>query len=271
VAAAEAGRHVIVEKPIEITLPRVDAVIRAADRAGVKLATVFPERFNPASQALKRAVEAGRFGRLVLGDCYNKWWRSQDYYDSGGWRGTWRLDGGGACMNQAVHAIDLLQWMMGPVERVPADPDRLAHVRIEVEDTAAALLRFRNGALGVIEAATSVYPGLKRRLEIHGDRGSVVYENENIVLWGFAEKRPSDARLRRRLAPLPDGESYGVSDPRNITHFGHAEVFRDMVRAVRTGGPVACGGREGRKAVEIILAIYRSARTKKTVRLPLKG
>src|SRR5437762_3574542 len=167
IAAAKAGKHIIVEKPLDITLKRCDAMIAAADKAGVVLSTIFPSRFHESSQLLKKAIDAGRFGRLTMGDSYVKWFRTQEYYDSGGWRGTWALDGGGALMNQAIHNVDLLQWLMGDVESVHAMTATLAHERIEVEDTAVAVLRFRNGALGVIEAATSAYPGLLKRTEIH--------------------------------------------------------------------------------------------------------
>ncbi len=160
VQAARMGKHVVVEKPLEISLARCDAIIDACDQSGVRLCTIFPSRFSPANMRLKEALDTGRFGRVTLGDTYVKWWRSQDYYDSGGWRGTWDLDGGGALMNQAIHNVDLLCWLMGDVESIMAHTATLAHERIEVEDTAVACLKFRSGALGVIEAATSAYPGL---------------------------------------------------------------------------------------------------------------
>src|SRR3954468_6692286 len=138
VRAARAGKHVVVEKPLEITLPRCHAIIRACDESGVRLCTIFPSRFTPANVTLKGAIDAGRFGRLTLGDTYVKWWRTQAYYDSGGWRGTWELDGGGALMNQAIHNVDLLSWLMGDVETVQALTATLVHERIEVEDTAVA-------------------------------------------------------------------------------------------------------------------------------------
>ena len=167
IAAANAGKHVVVEKPLEITLPRCDAIIGASDANGVRLCAIFPSRFSAANVALKQAIEAGRFGRLTLGDTYVKWWRTQEYYDSSGWRGTWQLDGGGALMNQAIHNVDLIQWLMGDVKSIQAMTGRLAHERIEVEDTAVATLRFKNGALGVIEATTSAYPR-----PVEADRGS---------------------------------------------------------------------------------------------------
>ena len=269
VAAAEAGKHVVVEKPLEVNLERCDALIGACERHGVQLCAIFPSRFQDAAQALKRAVDAGRFGRLTLGDCYNKWWRSQEYYDSGGWRGTWKLDGGGALMNQAIHAVDLLQWFLGDVESLCGFTDTLCHERIEVEDTAVAALRFRNGALGVIEATTSVYPGEMRRIEVHGNAGSAVLESEYITEWSFREERPEDGLIRERFRKK-EGLSGGVADPRAITHEYHRRQLADFVQAIDSGAEPLVHGREGRKAVEIILAIYESARSGRAVRLPLR-
>jgi UDP-N-acetyl-2-amino-2-deoxyglucuronate dehydrogenase len=185
VAAAEAGKHVVVEKPLEITLERCDRIIEACDRHRVQLCTIFPSRFADANRALKAAVDAGRFGRLTLGETTCKWWRSQAYYDQGGWRGTKALDGGGALMNQAIHNVDLLAWMMGPATHVCGFAGTLAHERIEVEDTAVACLRFASGAVGVIEATTSVHPGLPKTIAIHGDRGTAVIEQEDVLRWEF--------------------------------------------------------------------------------------
>lgn len=265
VAAARAGRHVVVEKPLEVTLPRCDAIIRACDEAGVRLAAIFPSRFSPANLALKDAIEAGRFGRLTMGDTAVKWWRSQEYYDSGKWRGTWELDGGGALMNQAIHNVDLLQWLMGEVASVQALTATLAHERIEVEDTAVALLRFRSGALGVIEASTSAHPGLLKRTEIHGDRGSARVEQDDITFWSFAEPIAGDAD---RLIPTNSAVG-GAADPKAISHAGHRDQLADFLAAIDAGRPAFVDGREGRKAVEIIRAIYRSARLDQPVALPL--
>jgi UDP-N-acetyl-2-amino-2-deoxyglucuronate dehydrogenase len=266
--AAAAGKHVVVEKPLEITLARCDAVIDACDRAGVRLCTIFPSRFTPANLRVKEAIALGRFGRLTLGDTHVKWWRTQEYYDSGGWRGTWQLDGGGALMNQAIHNIDLLYWLMGDVESITAHTATLAHTRIEVEDTAVASLRFSNGALGLIEAATSAFPGLLKRTEIHGDRGSARVEQDDITLWEFQEKVPSDNEVFAAMA-AQSGFKAGASDPRGITHVGHRDQLVDFLEAIDTGRDPAVDGREGRKSVEIIRAIYRSASSGQAVRLPL--
>ena len=268
--AAQVGKHVVVEKPLEITLERCDAIIAACDHAGVRLCTIFPSRFSPANVALKVAIDTGRFGRLTLGDTYVKWWRTQDYYDSGGWRGTWDLDGGGALMNQAIHNVDLLQWLMGDVAAVSAMTATLAHERIEVEDTAVATVRFQNGALGVIEAATSTYPGLLKRTEIHGSRGSARVEQDDITLWDFDLKVPSDNEIFARMSATP-GSKAGASDPRGISHAGHRDQLADFLAAIDEDRPAAVDGREGRKSVAIIRAIYESAREGREVALPRLG
>jgi UDP-N-acetyl-2-amino-2-deoxyglucuronate dehydrogenase len=268
VLAARAGKHVVVEKPLEITLPRCDAIIEACESAGVRLCTIFPSRFTAANIRLREAITLGRFGRLTLGDTHVKWWRTQQYYDSGGWRGTWQLDGGGALMNQAIHNVDLLSWLMGDVVSVTAFTATLAHKRIEVEDTAVAALQFQNGALGVIEAATSAYPGLLKRTEIHGDRGSARVEQDDITLWEFQEKVPSDNAVYAAMAGQT-GFKAGASDPRGITHIGHRDQLVDFLDAIDTGREPLVDGREGRKSVEIIRAIYRSASERTIVALPL--
>lgn len=268
VQSARAGKHVVVEKPLEITLERCDAIIDACDSAGVRLCTIFPSRFSAANLALKEAIDLGRFGRLTLGDTHVKWWRTQQYYDSGGWRGTWDLDGGGALMNQAIHNVDLLQWLMGDVESVSALTATLAHERIEVEDTAVAAIRFRDGALGVIEAATSAFPGLLKRTEIHGSRGSARVEQDDITLWEFDLKVPSDNDVYARMSAA-SGAKAGASDPRGISHAGHRDQLADFLRAIDEGRPAAVDGREGRKSVEIIRAIYRSAKEERAIGLPL--
>ncbi|HVA50730.1 MAG TPA: Gfo/Idh/MocA family oxidoreductase [Pirellulales bacterium] len=270
VAAARSGKHVIVEKPLEITLKRCDQIIAACDKAGVRLATIFPSRFHDSSRELKRAVEAGRFGRLTLGDAYVKWFRSQAYYDSGAWRGTWQLDGGGALMNQAIHSVDLLQWLMGPVAEICAHTATLAHERIAVEDTAVASLRFENGALGSIEATTAAWPGYLKRTELHGSQGSAMIEEEDIVKWDFAKGDRRDAAILRAMSERKSTGG-GAADPAAIGHQAHAKQFRDFVEAMQKDRPPSIDGREGRRAVEIILGIYKSAESGKPVKLPLKA
>lgn len=269
VAAAKAGKHVVVEKPLEITLKRCDAIIKACQDNNVKLATIMPSRFSPANVALKKAIEQGRFGKLTLGDTYVKWWRSQEYYDSGGWRGTWALDGGGAYMNQAIHNVDLLYWLMGDVTEVQAVTDTLAHERIEVEDVGVAAVRFANGALGTLEATTAAFPGLLKKTEIHGTTGSAIVEQDDILLWQFAKERKSDEKIREDFSKK-SANTGGASDPSAISYQGHLEQLKDLLKAIRTGDKPLVDGEEGRKSVEIILAIYQSSWTGKRVSLPLK-
>lgn len=268
VKAAHAGKHVVVEKPLEINLFRCDLLIKACRDQGVQLCTIFPSRFGDANRELKRAIDAGRFGRLTLGETTVKWWRPQEYYDGGGWRGTWKLDGGGALMNQAIHNVDLLQYMMGPVVEVGAFTSLLAHERIEVEDTAVAALRFANGALGVLQATTSVYPGLPKTIAIHGDKGSAIIEQDDLVAWTFAKPIPKDKEILGKFAKK-SGAKGGASDPKAISHAGHARQLADFAKAIRTGDDPLVDGAEGRKSVEIILAIYQSQATGRIVKLPL--
>ena len=269
VAAAKAGKHVIVEKPLEITLKRCDTIINACEKAGVQLGTIMPSRFSPANIELKKAIEKGRFGKLTLGDTYVKWWRSQEYYDSGGWRGTWKLDGGGAYMNQAIHNVDLLYWFMGDVAEVAGITGTLAHERIEVEDTGAACVKFKSGAIGVLEATTSAYPGLLKRTEIHGTQGSAIVEQDNIRLWSFAKEQNRDAEIREKYSTKAG--TGGAADPKAIDFTGHMLQFKDFLKAVSKGEKPAVDGYEGRKSVEIILAIYKSSWTGRRVELPLKS
>ncbi len=265
--AAAAGKHVVVEKPLEITPQRCDGIIAACREAGVKLATVFPSRFGDAAMLAKRTIDSGRFGRLALGSAYIKWWRTQEYYDSGAWRGTWDLDGGGALMNQSIHAIDLLQWFMGPVESITAQTGCLAHERIEVEDAGAAVLRFASGALGVIEGSTAAYPGQLKRLEVCGSKGSMILEGDSLKQWEFAEASAEDDEIRKRFAT--GDAAGGQSDPKAISFAGHQKQFEDFVEALDGGTPLVDGA-EGRKSVEIICAIYKSAKEGGApVKLPL--
>lgn len=265
-AAIAAGKHVIIEKPLDVTLERCDRIIEAADKSGVIAACVFQNRFIDGARVLKQAIDAGRFGRLTLGDAYVKWWRTQDYYDGRSARGTLALDGGGALMTQAIHAVDLLQWYMGPVIEVSAFADTLGHERLHFEDVSVAALRFANGALGVIEAATAVYPGFFKKLEISGTRGSAVLEEESLTTWSFAEETAEDERLRAEYRQKGDSGG-GAADPNSIDFRLHAAQFRNLMDAIEGKAELLIGAREGRKAVAIILAIYESARSGRPVRI----
>lgn len=266
IAAARAGRHVVVEKPLEITLQRCDEIIDACAENKVKLCTIFPSRFSAANIALKNAIDAGRFGRLTLGDTYVKWWRTQEYYDGGGWRGTWALDGGGAFMNQAIHNVDLLSWLMGDVSEIAGFTGTLAHERIEVEDVGVACLKFANGAIGVMEATTAAWPGLLKKTEIHGSRGTAIIEQDSIIRWKFADALPEDAEILATLG-ASSATSGGASDPKAISFVGHQLQLQDFVDAISSGRQPKVDGAEGRRSVEIILAIYEAARTGKSQKL----
>jgi predicted dehydrogenase len=266
VTAAAAGKHVVVEKPLEVTGPRCERVIEACDRHGVKLCTIFPSRFADANVALKAAVDAGKFGRLTLGEAANKWWRSQAYYDDGGWKGTQALDGGGALMNQAIHNVDLLLWLMGPAASVCGLTATLAHERIEVEDTAVAAIRFTSGALGVLTATTSVHPGYPKQIAVHGDKGSAVIEQEDVLKWDFTPATADDAAVKERFAAKV-GASGGAADPKAISHEGHRRQLADFVAAIRENRAPKVDGREGKRAVDLICAVYESNRTGRVVAL----
>jgi UDP-N-acetyl-2-amino-2-deoxyglucuronate dehydrogenase len=263
-AAALAGKHLIVEKPIDVTLERADRILRAAERPGLKMTCIFPSRFTVGVGKTKEAVERGRLGRLALADAYVKWYRPQTYYD-GSWRGTWAGDGGGALINQSIHSIDLLQWLAGPVESVFGQTATLAH-RMETEDTAAAVLTFRSGALGVIQGATSCWPGDRARIELHGDKGTIVLEEGRITQWKLAGAAPDE---EAQMLALEETRGSGSSDPMAIGFELHRRQIADLIEAIRDDRPPAIGGAEARKALEIILAIYRSAQMGAVVRLPL--
>ncbi|MCA9241204.1 MAG: Gfo/Idh/MocA family oxidoreductase, partial [Planctomycetales bacterium] len=265
-AAAKAGKHVIVEKPLEVTTKRCDRAIAACEEAGVKLAAIFPSRFHDSAVKMKAAIDKGRFGRITLGDAYVKWFRTQAYYDSGAWRGTWKLDGGGALMNQAIHTVDLLQWLMGDVVQVQAQTALLAHERIEVEDTVVATLQFASGALGVIEATTAAYPGYLKRIEVHGSQGTAVLEEEDIKTWDFAKPLKSDEAILKAMKSKRSTGG-GAADPGAIGHHGHALQIADFVKAIQKDGNPAINGHEGRKSVAIIEAVYKSAKTGRAVKL----
>jgi predicted dehydrogenase len=265
IECARAGKHVLVEKPIDIALDAADALIRVCDEQGVKLGVVSQLRFCDPSRKVKAALEAQVLGRLVLGDLYMKFHRSQEYYDSAGWRGTKAMDGG-ALMNQGVHGLDLLLWLMGPVAEVRGHALTLAR-KVEVEDTAAAVVRFRSGAIGVVEAATSVWPGQPQRLEIHGENGTIVLagtERTFIQTWRILGETEQDAGKHEEQGETVGGQM----GPFAAGGIPHRRQIADMAAAVREDRPPAVTGRDGRRTVELIHAIYRSSANGKAVELP---
>src|SRR5688500_705998 len=261
ILAAAAGKHVICEKPMAISLAGADSLVQACDAAGVTLFVVKQNRLNPPIQLIKNAIDKGRFGRIYLANTTVRWSRPQEYYDQAPWRGTWEFDGG-AFMNQASHYVDLIQWLVGPVESVVAKTATLAR-RIETEDTGVAVLRFRSGALGVIEVTMLTYPkNLEGSLTLLGERGTIRIGGtavNRIEHWVFADSDEDDA-----LVPQV------ATNPSSVYGFGHAGYYRNVLAVLRGEAAPETDGRAGRKSLELILGIYESAKTGRDVPLPLK-
>lgn len=256
--AMNAGVNVISEKPLEITLERIDQMIETAAKNKVRLAGIFQNRWNPANRALYDAAQENRFGRVAWAGCFTPWYRTDEYYRSGGWRGTWKLDGGGAMMNQSVHAVDLLQWIAGPIKQVSAYASARIHGEIEVEDTLSCSLQFTSGAFGTIMGTTAMYPGGPVRVEIGGENGMAVSE-DGLKAYKFRDERPSDTELINKINQSRE-EAGGASSQHLASlamHTGNIEsIFEawDQNRDADTDGP------EARKAIAIILAMYESAK-----------
>jgi predicted dehydrogenase len=266
VPAAQAGKHLIIEKPLETTGARCWAINKAAEKAGVTLSGIFPSRFHGAAQNLKSAIDAGRFGKLTMGSAYVKWWRDQDYYSKGGWKGTKALDGGGALINQSIHAIDLLLWFMGDALEVTAYTGTIGHTGIEVEDNAVAAVRFANGAFGIIQGSTSIWPGFLKKIEVSGLEGSVILEEENLAFWKFKSESAKDDEIRKAFASATSSGG-GASDPAAIGHHGHRLQFENIIKAIETGTKPLIDGPEATRAVAVIEAIYQSAETGKPAKV----
>lgn len=262
VLAARAGKHVITEKPMAISLAGADELVRACDEAGVHLFVVKQNRLNPPVQLLKRAIDRGRFGRIYLINTTVRWTRPQEYYDQAPWRGTWKYDGG-AIMNQASHYVDLVQWLGGPIESVVAKTATMAR-RIETEDTGVAVLKFASGALGTIEVTMLTYPkNMEGSITVLGETGSVKIGGtavNRIEHWQFGDADPDDA-----LVASAD------TDPPSVYGFGHGGYYRNVLAVLRGEAEPETDGRAGRKSLELILGIYESARTGREVALPLRG
>ncbi|MDG0995329.1 MAG: Gfo/Idh/MocA family oxidoreductase [Akkermansiaceae bacterium] len=260
-AALNAGKHAIVEKPLEVTTERIDQLMDAAQKSGKTLAAVLNRRFHPGMDAFKKASTEGRFGTLASASAYIKWYRDQAYYDSAGWRGTWALDGGGALMNQSIHTVDALLYLAGPVKRVTANTALLAHERIEVEDHCVALLEFENGARGVIEASTCTWSkdGHPARVQLSGTEGSVFLADEAFESWDFQNEQPEDEEIRSSLMKGQEA-GLGANDPSAINTYQHQRNFEEVVTAIHEGREPTTSANESRKAVELIQAIYESAK-----------
>jgi UDP-N-acetyl-2-amino-2-deoxyglucuronate dehydrogenase len=270
IAALDAGKHVLVEKPIDVTLQAAQRVADAEARASTTIAVVSQHRFDPSSQLVHRAAREGRFGRLTSGVASVAWWRSQDYYDSGDWRGSWRLDGGGALMNQGIHTIDLLIWMLGEPVEVHARTACLAHQRIEVEDIAVATIRFAGGAFGVLHATTAAYPGLTARIQIHGDLGSAVIDGDRLTYFHAATGAvgsPVDGAAVNQAAdllPHQDSAATAGSDPSALSD-AHLYQYLDFIEAVEQRRPPAVTVGDAIRTLAVVRAVYESARTGRSI------
>jgi predicted dehydrogenase len=257
-ACIRAGKHVVVEKPLEVTLAKCDELIAAARAAGVTVAGILPRRYVRGSLALKSALDAGRFGPVTLASALIPWWRTQAYYDSAAWRGTYALDGGGALMNQGIHTIDLLLWFLGPVKRVSATLGLVAHAGIEVEDIAVGWIEFANGTRATLAGSTACWSatGFPAEIRIHGTKGAAVLRDDKLTAFEFDPPLPADAGF---LASAQEAGGAGANDPKAISHGWHRLNLVDAIEAILAGRAPAVDGAEGRKAVELILALYQSA------------
>jgi UDP-N-acetyl-2-amino-2-deoxyglucuronate dehydrogenase len=260
-AAIRAGKHLMIEKPLDATVEGTDRILNEAAKAGVRVGSIFQARFGDAARQLKAAIDAGRFGRLVLASCYVKWNRTKDYYT--GWKGKLSEDGGGAVINQAIHGVDLLQWFAGMPVEVFAWTTQRVH-RIESEDTAVAALKFGSGAFGTLEASTALWPGSARRIEICGENGSAVMEDDDIARWEFRAPQPGDERIRAARETSAKGS--GAANPMAINFEGHLRQIQDFIDGIRDERPFFIEGAEARKAVALVRAIYDSAATGHPVR-----
>ncbi|HEX4124675.1 MAG TPA: Gfo/Idh/MocA family oxidoreductase [Tepidisphaeraceae bacterium] len=272
IAAMEAGKHVIVEKPMEVSLEACDRMIAAAEQMGKKLTVISQHRFDASTMLLKKLIDTGELGKIFLADATVKWWRRQEYYDSGDWRGTWALDGGGALMNQGVHTVDVLQWLVGGVASVYAHTLTAAHDRIEVEDVAVAALRFRNGAVGTLIATTAAYDGLPVRIDIFGTGGSATLEGDNLTRLSLKSgKIYQTSEAADHAVSVARGGTNSVRD--SVTRVAHSAPaaaswgdahqaqLEDFVQAIRTDTNPLITPRAAREPVEIILSAYRSAKS----------
>lgn len=257
IAAARAGKHVLVEKPMAITLMEADEMIAECEKANVKLGAIFQHRFDQSAQCIRAAIDEGRLGKLVRGGSYTKWYRSQEYYDNGSWRGTMAEGAGGALINQAIHMVDLLRWFMGPVDNIAANVTTLTH-NIEVEDIATASLKFRSGALGTVEASVSTIPNMPEQLEVSGTKGTALIEGTKLIKWDVEGESLEQMLEGECSDPRFQGKSYyGDSHPRQI---------EDFVDCIIEDKPPYIDGNEGRKALEVVLGIYESGRGEKRVK-----
>jgi len=279
IAAMEAGKHVIVEKPMDVTLASCDRMIQAERKTGRKMTIISQHRFDSATQIVKQAIDSGKLGKIVLADAQIKWWRTQEYYDSGDWRGTWRWDGGGALMNQGVHTVDVLQYLVGGVKKLWAQTRTSAHTGIEVEDIAVCACDFACGAVGTITATTAAYKGLPVRIDIYGTEGSAIIEGDRLkcVMLKYGGETFTTEEAAAHAISVAQGGPASVTDEaagRVIAAVqgaawgdAHRAQIQDFIHAIRTNGKPMIDGLAGRRPLEIILGVYQSQKTGKPVEL----
>ena len=260
IPAAKAGKHVFCEKPLDITLEKADDIIKACEKNNVILSPVFQGRFARPVQLVKEAMRTGRFGRMVLASGQMRWYREAAYYSGSNWRGTWKMDGGGALMNQAIHMVDMLLYINGAPDEVFAFSGTLTH-SIEVEDNLCAAIKYRNGSFGTIEVSTSCAPGFHRRVEFSGSGGTVAFEEDKITIWEFTTPQEGDDQIVASQVESRLGS--GGRNPMGIADMGHRLQMEDFCNAILENREPQLGGSEGRRAVELICGIYESARTGK--------
>jgi predicted dehydrogenase len=267
IEALEARKHVVIEKPAEVTVEKTDEIIAAQRRAGTLVSVISQHRFDPATEVLLEAIEKGRLGRLTSGVAAIDWWRSQGYYDSGDWRGTWELDGGGAMMNQGVHTVDLLIAAMGRPVEVFAYTGAVAHERIETEDVATAVVKFESGALGVIHATTAAYPGLSARVQVHGDRGSVVIDDDQLSYVHLADEEQGEDDLGNHLDLYSETKARSAAagrDPGQLSD-AHRLQYLNVLAALEGREVLRVDLDTNRRSIAVITGAYESARTGKPV------
>ncbi|MEK6793533.1 MAG: Gfo/Idh/MocA family oxidoreductase [Spirochaetota bacterium] len=265
IPAARAGKHILCEKPLEVTVSKTNELVRVCESSNIRLSAVFQSRFSRSVQMIRKAVDEGRFGQPVLAAASVRWFRTPEYYGNATWRGTWALDGGGALMNQGIHTVDLLLYFNGDVSEVTGRIARLLHRNIEVEDTVVAMLKFKNNSLGTIEASTACAPGFPRRVELSGTDGSVLLEDDKIIRWQFKKELPGDDEIRR-IGLAGEGMYGGSGDPAAISYEGHRRQIAELADAILNAQHLTTPGAEGKRAVELICAVYESARTGTTIK-----
>ncbi len=259
--AAKAGKHLIIEKPIEVTLVRADELIALCAKQQVKLAVIFQNRFSADFEKLKAAVDSGVFGKILMGNAYVNWFRNEEYYSKSEWKGTIKVDGGGALINQGIHTIDLLLELMGGVESLFGKVQTAYH-QIEGEDLGAALVTFKSGALGNVTSATAFYPGLPERIEIFGSKGSAILEAGKIIHWSVKGETS-------KLVAADSGSPSGASDPMAINTVLHERQWADFINGLENNRDYRVDGLKARRSLELIRGIYKSSKTNEIVHFPI--